>query len=282
MLDELDEETRKKCDVAIVANPDPNDLKKLPELQWVHSVWAGVDKLVTELNEQYQIKIVRLIDPKLSDTMSEAVLAWTLYLHRNMPLYAKQQSERKWLEHEYTPPEEKTISILGLGALGSISALKLKAAGFNVCGWSRTQKNIPNITCYSGSDGLSDMLKKTDILICLLPLTPQTQGLINQKMIQSLRKNSSIINFSRGLIIDDLALREELNNGHLEHVVLDVFDIEPLSPESWHWQHEKVTVLPHISAPTNRKSASLIVAENIRKYRLDGSIPPFINKMIGY
>lgn len=282
LLDELDEATRATCDVAIVANPNPNDLKKLINLKWVHSVWAGVERLVNDLHDQHEIKVVRLVDPQLSKTMAEAVLAWTLYLHRDMPRYAKQQRNKIWLDHDYIPAEEKTISILGLGALGTLSAKKLRTAGFNVSGWSRTLKSIPEITCYAGEQGLSEMLETTNILICLLPLTPQTKEIVSHHLLKKLPKNSSIINFSRGSIIDDIALREALDQRHLAHAVLDVFDQEPLPSNSWHWSHEHVTVLPHISAPTNRKTASIIVAHNIQKYRDTGIIPSFVNREIGY
>ena len=282
LLDELSSTEREACEVAIVANPDPNDLRKLPHLKWVHSVWAGVERLMADLKDNNQLKVVRLIDPQLADTMAEAVLAWTLYLHRDMPRYAKQQREKHWLEHEYTPAEEKTVSILGLGALGLAAATRLNMAGFNLCGWSRTPKSIANVQCYHGDTGLLEMLAKTDYLICLLPLTPQTNNLINQDVFFALKKGASLINFGRGPIVDDHALQQALENGHLAHAVLDVFKQEPLHTDSWHWIHPNVTVLPHISAPTNRKTASKIVAQNIQQYRFDGTIPECVDRIIGY
>lgn len=283
LLDELDLIARETCDVAIVANPDPNDLKMLPNLKWVHSVWAGVERLMTDLQDHQQLNVVRLVDPQLAATMAEAVLAWSLYLHRDMPLYVRQQREKQWLEHEYIRAEEKVVSILGLGTLGLAAASRLQAAGFNVCGWSRTAKSVPNIQCYHGDNGLKDMLQQTDYLVCLLPLTPQTQNLVNEQVFKSLKKQASFINFGRGRIVDDHALRQALDQGYLSHAVLDVFHSEPLSSDSWHWTHQNVTVLPHISAPTNRETASAIVAENIRKYRADGRCTPkFVDRVTGY
>lgn len=282
LLDELDMAAREACDVAIVANPDPEDLKMLPHLKWVHSVWAGVERLMADLPGSNELKVVRLIDPQLAGTMAEAVLAWTLYLHRDMPRYARQQQAKQWLEHEYTRAEEKTVAILGLGTLGLAAATRLNAAGFEVCGWSRTPKSVPDIKCYNGDQGLFDMLAQTDILVCLLPLTPQTKNLVNKNVFRSLKKHASFINFGRGPIVDDAALREALDDGHLAHAVLDVFHHEPLPSDSWHWTHQNVTVLPHISAPTNRKTASAIVAENIRQYRANGSILKFVNRETGY
>lgn len=282
LFDELDPKYYDNCEVAIVANPDPQNLKKLPNLKWVHSVWAGVERLIEDSKKHKNLQIVRLVDSQLSKTMSEAVLAWTLYLHRDIPKYAKQQTQEIWLPHEYTPPEEKTVSLLGLGELGTAAAIKLVDNGFNVCGWSRTSKKIPRLECYTGEDGLKEMLTRTDIAISMLPLTHETKGFINKNFFLTLKKNASFINFSRGAIVDDSALREALNNDYLNHAILDVFHEEPLSASSWHWHHEKVTVLPHISAPTNRKTASAIVAENIEKYRKNGTIPESVDLIKGY
>ena len=282
LFNELDPDYYDICDVAIVANPDPKELKKLPNLKWAHSVWAGVERLIENSKEYQSLQVVRLVDSELSKTMAEAVLAWTLYLHREMPMYAKQQAQKIWFPQEYIAPEEKTVSLLGLGELGATAAIKLVDNGFNVCGWSRTSKNIPNVECYTGSDGLQKMLAKTDTAISMLPLTPETNRFIDKNIISTLKKNASLINFSRGAIIDDLALREALDEGLLKHVVLDVFDEEPLSATSWHWFHEKVTVLPHISAPTNKNTASAIVAQNIRKYRNDKVIPKSVDLTRGY
>ncbi len=171
LFDELDPKYYDNCEVAIVANPDPQDLKKLPNLKWVHSVWAGVERLIKDSKKHKNLQIVRLVDSQLSKTMSEAVLAWTLYLHRDIPKYTKQQTQKIWLQHEYTPPEEKTVSLLGLGELGTAAAIKLVDNGFNVCGWSRTAKKIPRLECYTGEDGLKEMLTRTDIAISMLPLT---------------------------------------------------------------------------------------------------------------
>ncbi len=280
-LDQLDTAARQACKVAIVANPCPGDLQALPRLQWVQSVWAGVDRLMATLKGS-PVKVVRLVDPQLTATMAEAVLAWTLYLHRDMPRYARQQAARAWIPHEYVPPRNKTVSLLGLGALGSAGAQALAAAGFQVCGWSRTRKALPNTACFAGADELEPMLERTDILVCLLPLTPATKGLVDAKALSRLRRNAAVINFGRGAIIDEGALRQALGSGHLSHAVLDVFEHEPLPPDAWQWDHERVTVLPHISGPTDCLTASQIVARNIRRYRADGSIPESVDPQAGY
>ncbi|WP_310633198.1 glyoxylate/hydroxypyruvate reductase A [Paraburkholderia sp.] len=280
-LDDMSEAERAQCTVAIVANPRPEDLRRLPNLRWVHSVWAGVERLVADLADM-QLQIVRLVDPQLADTMAEAVLAWTYYLHRDMPRYAAQQAARTWRAQDYVRAQDKTVSLLGLGALGEASARRLLAAGFKVRGWSRTRKAIDGVQCHAGEDELAAMLAQTDILVCLLPLTPQTAGIVDAKRLAQLPAHASLINFARGPIVDDTALRAALDREALTHAVLDVFATEPLPAESWHWAHPRVTVLPHISAPTDRSTASRIVAANIAAYRESGAIPPCVDAARGY
>lgn len=278
---QLDAADKHLATLAIVANPDPADLRQLPQLRWVHSVWAGVERLVADLGDT-PLKIVRLVDPHMAATMAEAVVAWTLYLHRDMPAYARQQRSKTWHALPYVRPLSRTVSLLGLGSLGAASARRLLDAGFRVCGWSRTQKTLPGIECFAGEDGLAALLKQTDILICLLPLTPETRGLLDGDAFAHLLPGAALINFARGPIIKDADLRAALNSGQINHAVLDVFDVEPLPADQWHWQHPRVTILPHCSAPTDLQTAAAIVAEAIRGYRESGIAPENVDLGCGY
>ena len=271
----------KKIDVAIVANPNPTEVKKLVNLKWIQSVWVGVEKLVESFKSE-RVKIVRLVDPEMNRTMSEAVLSWVLYLHRDMHFYQVQQNKRVWKEADYIKPSEKIISIIGLGELGSASAAKLIENGFNVCGWSRGKKNIKKVKSFTGELGLKNMLKQTDILVCLIPLTRNTKYLLNYKMLSYLKKGASIINFARGAIINAKDLVKHLNSGRIKHAVLDVFEQEPLPRTSILWKHKNVTVLPHISAHTDMDTASSIVCKNIKMYRLKNRIPKSVDMTRGY
>ena len=277
----LDEAERAQCEVAIVANPDPAELRRLPNLQWVHSVWAGVERLLHE-HASAPWQIVRLVDPQLADTMAEAVLAWTLYLHRNMPAYAAFQRERRWRPLPYLRPQQRVVSLLGLGELGCAAAARLQAAGFQVCGWSRAQRSLDGVQCFSGAAGLAAMLAQTDTLVCLLPLTPATRGLLDAHTLGLLKRGASLINFARGAIVEDQALRYALSSGQLAHAVLDVFSVEPLPQDAWQWGHPAVTVLPHCSAPTDRATASDIVARNLRAFRVHGVVPQPVDPQRGY
>lgn len=278
---ELTDSERRAAELAIVANPDPQDVAALPRLKWVQSLWAGVERLVTELPEDGP-KIVRLTDPQMAETMSEAVLAWTLYLHRDMPRYARQQRQRVWLEHPLKLPEERTVGVLGLGKLGSRALARLRDHGFNVCGWSRTEKDFIGVETHHGTDGLNTVLAKSDIVVLLMPLTAETRGLINRDTLALLQEGASLINFARGPIVDDAALLEALDAGRLAHAVLDVFATEPLPEDHPYWTHPHVTVLPHISAPTIPATAAQIVAENIAAYLDTGTIPDSVNRKRGY
>lgn len=268
----LSDAEKAACTVAIVANPNPQDVQSLPKLQWLHSVWAGVERLIADLGAT-DLKIVRLLDPQLANTMAEAVLAWTLYLHRDMPAYAKAQARAEWAPRDYVRPERKCVGLLGLGALGSAAAVRLLSCGFQVCGWSRQRKQLDGVDCYAGEAELQRMLARCDIVVCLLPLTHATRGLLDAEKLGWLPKGAALINFARGPIVVQNDLLAALDGGHLSHAVLDVFDTEPLPPSDDYWHHPQVTVLPHCSAPTDMQTASQIVAANIARFRQTGEIP---------
>jgi glyoxylate/hydroxypyruvate reductase A len=271
----------KKIDVAIVANPNPTEVKKLVNLKWIQSVWVGVEKLVDSFKSG-KVKIVRLVDPEMNRIMSEAVLSWVLYLHRDMHFYQVQQNKRVWKESDYIKPSKKVVSFIGLGELGAASATKLIQNNFNVCGWSRSKKNISKVKSFTGELGLKKMLQRTDILVCLIPLTKKTKYLLNYKTLSYLKKGACIINFARGAIIKTEDLVVHLNSGIIKHAVLDVFEQEPLPKTSILWKHKNVTVLPHISARTDIETASKIVYNNIKNYRINNKIPKNINFLKEY
>ncbi|MCJ2133419.1 glyoxylate/hydroxypyruvate reductase A [Methylobacterium sp. J-026] len=276
----MDAGERAAARVAIVANPDPAEVAALPGLVWVQSLWAGVEKLVGAFDRP--LPIVRLVDREMARTMAEAVLAWTYYLQRDMPAYARQQSERVWRSHAYRKPVDVTIGLLGLGALGSEAAARLLDAGFPVIGWSRSPKAVARVETYHGADGLPAMLGRCDILVCLVPLTTETRGLVNAARLAALKPGAALINFARGPIVVTGDLIAALDGGRLAHAVLDVFDVEPLPADSALWSHPGVTVLPHVSGPTDMASAAATVAANLRSYRKTGAPPQGVDAARGY
>ncbi|EKS72452.1 D-isomer specific 2-hydroxyacid dehydrogenase NAD-binding protein [Burkholderia sp. SJ98] len=267
--------------IAIVANPAPEDVAALPKLLWIQSLWAGVEQLVAGLPAGSP-PVVRLVDPEMSRTMAEAVLAWTYYLHRDMPRYSRQQSMRVWQQHTYRRPSQFAVGLLGLGALGTEAARMLVNAGFVARGWSRSAKTVPGVETFAGEAGLDAVLASSDVVVSLMPLTEQTAGLLDARRLHMMKPGAGLINFSRGPIVVTQDLVAALDRRHLSHAVLDVFDVEPLPDTSGLWAHPAVTVLPHISAPTDHRTAAQVIATNIREFRSSGRIPGHVDMARGY
>jgi glyoxylate/hydroxypyruvate reductase A len=263
-LQDIRPDARAGIEIAIVANPDPADLRTLRGLKWIHSVWAGVETIVIELWDGAPV-LSRLVDPEMSRTMAEAVLAWSYYLQLGLPAYAAQQRQKQWIQLDYHSPHDVTVGLLGLGQMGMTAAVRLKSAGFSVIGLSQFTKDT-DFDTFAGEAGLKPALQHADILVCLLPLTFQTQHILNADTLAALPHGASVINFGRGGPVDTHALTEALNSVALSHAVLDVFEREPLPVDSGLWEHPHITILPHISAITSPKSATQIVARNIRDY----------------
>ncbi|MEM7678553.1 MAG: glyoxylate/hydroxypyruvate reductase A [Myxococcota bacterium] len=274
-------EERSAARVAIVANPDPQALEELPKLEWVQSLWAGVERLLTEVPRK-NLPVVRMTDPHLADTMAEAVLAWTWFLHRDAPRYLRQQREAIWRPHPVVPAQSRKVGVLGLGHLGRAAATRLRDNGFQVIGWSRRPRKIDRIVTRHGPDGLTQLLNAAEILVVLLPLTAQTDGLLDTPRFEAMPAGASLINFARGRIIDDHSLIASLDGGHLCHAVLDVFAEEPLPAGHPYWTHPSVTVLPHVAAPTNRDTASTMVNANLERFIDRGDIPAAVSRARGY
>jgi glyoxylate/hydroxypyruvate reductase A len=272
---------RGDVDVAIVADPDPADVAALPNLAFVQSLWAGVERLASELGPDAP-PIVRLVDPEMARTMAGAALAWTLYLQRDMPAYARQQRDRVWRPLPYRKPSDMTVGLLGLGELGAAAAASLVVAGFRVVGWSRSPKSLPGVRSFSGEDGLVATLGASDIVVCLVPLTSETLGLLDAGRFAAMKPGAALINLARGPVISTPDLLATLDAGRLSHAVLDVFDEEPLPASSPFWARPDVTVLPHVAAPTDLRTAASVVAENVRRYRAEGRIPDAVDRRRGY
>ncbi len=285
---QLTKEQIQQVEVAIVANPDPSKLKDYPNLVWVQSLWAGVESIVSSFRQVNQLrvgddlKLVRLIDPQLASTMAEAVLAWTLYLHRQMPEYAQQQRDKQWRQLQCPSADKVRVSVLGTGELGQAAIQTLLRQGYQVNSWSRSSKNIDGVNNFSGSQQLPELLSQTDILVCLLPLTDETRGLLCKETFDALPKGAKVINFARGPVINHADLISALNEQQIAHAVLDVFETEPLPVTDKLWEHPQITLLPHISAMTNIETATAVVAKNITGYLQNKELPVTVDLERGY
>ncbi|NQW10349.1 MAG: glyoxylate/hydroxypyruvate reductase A [Alphaproteobacteria bacterium] len=245
----------------------------LPNLKAVCSLGQGVDHLFADPDFPKTPHILRIVDPWMGRAMAEWVLLQVLRFHRQGPEYEQFQRERRWIKLPAPETATRRVGILGLGALGTEAATTIAALGFDVAGWSRTAKGIANVTSYAGPDALDAFLARTDILCCMLPLTPETTDLINADLLAKLPKGAFVVNSGRGaqLVEDDLLAA--LDSGHIAGAALDVFRVEPLPGDHPFWVHPKVQVWPHVSAQTNAESGADQVAENIR--RIFAGHPPF-------
>lgn len=258
---------RAEIDYALVWKPEPGMLASLPNLKVIFSIGAGADHILADPERPTHVPIVRMIDSYLRDMMAEYALLAVLYFHRFMPAYRREQAEEVWNRRwpHYTP--ETSIAVLGLGAIGQDIAHKLAALGFQVHGWSRTPHRIPGITCHHGPGGLKAMLPECKYLLCVLPLTDETRGIISAGTLALLPEGAVVVNLGRGGHVVDEDLLAALDSGHLEGAFLDVFNAEPLPPRHPYWHHPKVVMTPHIAGEIVPRSAAGTVAENVRRHQ---------------
>ena len=257
---------------ALVWDPPPGLLASLPNLKAIFSVGAGVDHIAADPERPKHLPVIRMVEEGLTAGMTEYVVMQVLYHHRDMLAYRHQAAEKIWREIPAVPAHQRRIGILGLGVLGQDAARMLVRFGFDVAGWSRTPKEIEGVTCFHGPEGLDQMLARTDILVCLLPLTPATRGILNGELFAKLPRGACLINAGRGAQQVERDLLEALDSGQLREATLDVFEEEPLPADSPLWSHPQVIVTPHIASMTMPETAAKAVGENIK--RMEAGLPP--------
>jgi glyoxylate/hydroxypyruvate reductase len=255
----------KEIDSALVWKPQSGLLASLPNLRLIASLGAGVDHLLQDASLPRHVPIVRLVDPYMTEAMSEYVLSQVLRLHRQDFAYRAQQRERLWRELPQPIAAERRVGVLGLGELGADAARKLAVLGFAVAGWSRTEKRLPGMESFHGPEGLKALARRSDILACLLPLTRETEGVLNAKLFAQMPKGAAIVNAARGAHLVEADLLAALESGQLSAAVLDVFAEEPLPPNHPFWDHPKIIVTPHVAAATHAPTAAAAIAENLRR-----------------
>jgi glyoxylate/hydroxypyruvate reductase A len=254
-----------EIDVALVWAPKRGELARYPNLKGIFSLGAGVDHLLKDPDLPAGVPIVRLVDEGLTQGMVEYVLHGVLHAHREFPLYAALERRREWRTRPTPETAARRVGILGLGHLGRAAAAPLVGLGFAVAGWSRTAKQVDGVEGFHGAGGLQPFLARTDILVCLLPLTPQTAGIIDADAIAALPAGAFVINAARGGHVVDADLIAGLDSGHLAGAILDVFHAEPLPAAHPFWAHPKVVVTPHMASITNTTSAARNVAANMKR-----------------
>jgi len=257
-------EPREDVDVALVASPPPGTFSRMPRLKLVQSLWMGVEKLLEDPGLPRSVPFARMVDPGMVAAMSETVLAHVLDWHRHHWLYRLRQRDKKWKRRRQFMAQDRMIGILGLGELGGDAARKLLAFGFRVCGWSRRSKRIAGV--HSSTD-IGEILGMSDAIVCLLPLTAQTRGVLGAAAFARMRAGGCVINVARGAHVVVPELLAALDARHLAHAYLDVFDQEPLPADSPLWSHPGVTVTPHTAALTEPRTAVPSIVENVERVR---------------
>ena len=255
---------------AVVANPPPGSLQGLPKLRLIQSLWAGVDRLLADATLPAGVPIARMVDPMMSAAMAETALWAVLSLHRDFFAYAEQQRQGLWRQHAQRRADEVRVLVLGQGEMGRTAAARIAQQGYRVLGWRRD------------GTALAPRLAAADIVINLLPLTPQTRGLLDANFFAALPARAAVVNLGRGAHVVDADLLAALDSGQLRHAVLDVFHTEPLPAGHPYWAHPRVTVLPHAAAATDPRSAAAVAAANLRAARDGGPVAHRVDAARGY
>lgn len=269
---------------ALAWKPPAGALAAYPKLKAVFSLGAGVDHLLVDPDFPGHARISRVVDPYLTAGMVEYVVLHVLRYHKNQPALDAQQRERIWDDRaqELKQADERRIGILGLGELGAAAATALVALGFDVAGWSRSAREIAGVSCFHGEAGLNALLPRSDILVCLLPLTPATEGILCADLFARLPEGACLINAARGghLIEEDLI--PALASGQLDHATLDVFRTEPLPDTHPFWNHPRITVTPHNASITDPRSVARQIADGIAAVERGDALPNAVDPKLGY
>lgn len=262
-------------------------LAGLPNLAAIFSLGAGVDHLMSDPRLP-EVPLARVVDPDLTTRMSEYVVLHCLMHLRQQRRYDRQQREKSFDDDRFQPAARSVrVGIMGMGELGQDAARKLKIIGFDVAGWSRSPRSVEGIPTYAGAGGLADFLARTDILVCLMPLTPDTRGMLNAALFAALPRDGVLggpilINAARGGIQVEADILAALDAGVLKAATLDVFETEPLQRESLLWDHPAVTITPHNAAMSAPDTIAALIAEQIRRMEAGEPLQHIVDPARGY
>jgi glyoxylate/hydroxypyruvate reductase len=269
-------------DYVLAFRPPTGSIAKLRGAKVVFSLGAGVDGLADDATIPTHLPIVRMMDDGLIEGMTEFVLHGVLAAHREADDFARLQHAHRWDHRDHKFARERQVGVLGLGKLGGAAAVALRRLNFQVMGWSRTPRQIEGVECFHGSSGLAAMVRRTEILVCLLPLTPETERILNADLFAQLPRGAYVINVGRGkqCAIEDLVAA--LDAGQLGGALLDVFPEEPLPATSPLWDHPKLRITPHIAAMVMPRSATKYVVEQIRAFEAGRALVNLVDRQRGY
>ncbi|MCY1283808.1 Glyoxylate/hydroxypyruvate reductase A [compost metagenome] len=256
-------------------------IAKLPKLKVLFSSGAGIDHVDFSAVPAH-IPIVRMVEPGIINGMVEYVSLAVLALHRDFFDYVAAKAARTWEPLEVPPASSRTIGVMGMGSLGSAVLQRLAAYGFRLRGWNRSPRLVDGVESFAGPDQLQPFLAGCDILICLLPLTPATKGILNRELFSALPAGAALINVGRGPHLVDADLLEALDSGQLSRAILDVTDPEPLPADHPFWAHPRVFLTPHVASMTQPETAAPILMENVRRHQRGEPLSDVIDRSRGY
>jgi len=269
-----------EVDFIIVGGGLRGEFPPFPALRGIQSTWAGVNHLMQSASLPAGVPVARMVDDGLTCSMTEYLVFQVLDHFRQGPLLRQAQGEQRWLEG--LQARRGTVGIMGLGALGLDAARQFTALGLSLRGWSRTPKTVPDVTCFAGAEQLPDFLAGCDLLICLLPLTPETRGILSGALLAQLPQGAALINAARGPHLVDEDLIAALDSNHLSRAVLDVFHTEPLPTDHPFWRHPRITVTPHIAAITRAGTGAALIVENYRRALAGQELVNQVDRQRGY
>ncbi|MEO1491471.1 MAG: glyoxylate/hydroxypyruvate reductase A [Pseudomonadota bacterium] len=259
-----------------------HDFAPFARLRAILNTWAGVEAVVGKIAWPEHVPFCRMVEPGLTEGMVEYFAGHAMRYHLDIDRFQANSAAGRW--DKWSPPlaRDRTVGVLGLGALGRATAERLVAMGFRVTGWARSAKDIPGVTCHHGAEGLMALLNSAEILVVILPLTPDTTNVLNAETLAYLPEGACIINAGRGPLIDDDALLAALASGHVRHATLDVFREEPLPQAHPYWRHPGVTVTPHIAAVTRARTACQAITAQIRRDLAGQTLCHIVDPVRGY
>jgi glyoxylate/hydroxypyruvate reductase A len=260
----------------------PGELKKYVNLKCIASLGFGVDHILSDPDLPPGVPITRIVDPDMIRAMREYVLAAVLNHTRQFDLYRREQLAKTWQPRLPRHPQTVRVGVMGLGHLGADIGQTLSGMGFAVHGWSRSEKRLPGIESFAGADALEAFLSRSDILICLLPLTPATRGILDRRTLARLPQGAYVINAARGEHVVEEDLLAAVQSGHLAGACLDVFRTEPLPAEHPFWSHPQITVTPHIASLTYPRAVAPQLIDTYRRVRAGLTPEHTIDPQAGY
>jgi glyoxylate/hydroxypyruvate reductase len=260
----------------------PADLAaRFPNLELLFSTGAGVDQFDFSALPP-QLPVVRMVEPGIVQGMVEYVTHAVLDLHRDRPAYRRAQQQCRWQPMPVRTAAACSVGVLGLGSLGQAVLAQLVALGFDAAGWSRSRHSVPGVRCHAGPEELDTFLARTQILVCLLPLTDATRGLLGAALFNRLPRGAGLVHVGRGPQLVQAELLQALDSGQLSEAVLDVTDPEPLPAEHPLWLHPRVQITPHIASMTQPQTAARVVIENLRRQASGEPLVGLVERGRGY